>query len=311
MDTVYYKETAFQLPGSVVTIGNFDGIHIGHQAILQRGRQVADQLGVPLVVVSFEPHPGKVLFPQRSPEIIKTQRQKRDLLRQYGADVFFVLEFTPEFSRMAPEDFIMDILVNILGTKHILVGEGFAFGRKRAGNVAMLRTFGKDNHFDVECVSQVVRDDNVVSSTWVRTLLKNGQVSRANELLGRAYYMEGIVVQGERLGRELGYPTANIITDNELIPMMGVYTTRTTLQQETHESVTNIGLKPTFGGQQVIVETHIFDFDRDIYGEQIRIEYLDFIRPEVKFQSVTELVEEIRNDCAIARKLIEKRKVQQ
>ena len=142
MDTVYYKETNFRLDTSVVTIGNFDGIHVGHQAILARARQKADALGVPLVVVSFEPHPGKVLFPQRAPEIIKTPIQKRDLLRQYGADVFFVLEFTPEFSRMSPESFIADILVDTLGLRYILVGEGFVFGRKRAGKRRSAATGG-------------------------------------------------------------------------------------------------------------------------------------------------------------------------
>jgi len=311
METVYYKEADLQLASSVVTIGNFDGLHIGHQSILRRAREIADQRQVPLVVVSFEPHPGKVLFPQHAPEIIKTQKQKRELLRQYGTDIFFVLEFTPEFSRMSPEAFIEEILIGTLGTAHILVGEGFAFGRKRAGNVDMLRQYGTEHDFVVESVSHVVLDDTVVSSSWVRTLLKNGQITRANQLLGRAYYMEGIVIEGEHLGRELGYPTANIITENELIPMLGVYATRTTLSGVCLDSVTNIGLKPTFGGQQVIVETHIFDFDRDIYGERIRVEFLSFIRPEVKFNAVPELVDEIRNDCKIARRLIDQIKVQQ
>lgn len=304
MQTVYYQETSLRLTGSVVTIGNFDGIHIGHQAILRQARSEADRRNVPVVVVSFEPHPGKVLFPQKAPEIIKTNKQKRDLLRANGVDYYFVLQFTPEFSRMEPETFIEEILAGTLGASAILVGEGFAFGRKRRGNVAMLREMGSRFGYDVIPVDHVQVDGEVVSSTRIRTLLKNGRIRQANRLLGRRYYMEGIVIRGERLGRELGYPTANILSENELVPMLGVYTTYTTIGSVRYDSVTNIGLKPTFGGQKIIVETHLFDFDAEIYGERIRIEYLSFIRPEIKFERVDELVAEIGSDCKIARRVI-------
>ncbi len=304
MQTVYYQETSLKLSGSVVTIGNFDGIHIGHQAILQQARAEADRLNVPVVVVSFEPHPGKVLFPQKAPEIIKTNKQKRDLLRANGVDYYFVLQFTPEFSRMEPETFIEEILVGTLGASAILVGEGFAFGRKRRGSVTMLREMGTAHGYEVVPVSHVEVDGEVVSSSRIRTLLKNGRIRQANQLLGRRYYMEGIVIRGERLGRKLGYPTANIMSENELVPMLGVYTTYTTVGDVRYDSVTNIGLKPTFGGKKIIVETHLFGFDREIYGERIRIEYLSFIRPEVKFEHVDELVAEIGRDCEIARRVL-------
>ncbi len=304
MQTVFYQETSLKLAGSVVTIGNFDGIHIGHQAILQQARSEADRLNVPVVVVSFEPHPGKVLFPQKAPEIIKTNKQKRDLLRVNGVDYYFVLQFTPEFSRMEPETFIEEILVGTLGASAILVGEGFAFGRKRRGNVTMLREMGDRFGYEVIPVDHVQVDGEVVSSTRIRTLLKNGRIRQANRLLGRRYYMEGIVIRGEQLGRKLGYPTANILSENELVPMLGVYTTYTTVGSVRYDSVTNIGLKPTFGGQKIIVETHLFDFDDEIYGERIRIEYLSFIRPEIKFERVDELVAEIASDCEIARRVI-------
>lgn len=304
MQTVYYQETSLKLTGSVVTIGNFDGIHIGHQAILRQARVEADRMQVSVVVVSFEPHPGKVLFPQKAPEIIKTNKQKRDLLRANGVDYYFVLQFTPEFSRMEPESFIEDILVGTLGASAILVGEGFAFGRKRRGNVAMLREMGKNLGFEVVPVQHVEVDGETVSSSRIRTLLKNGRIRQANRLLGRRYYMEGIVIRGERLGRKLGYPTANMLSENELVPMLGVYTSHTTVGGIRYDSVTNIGLKPTFGGQKIIVETHLFDFDDEIYGERIRVEYLSFIRPEVKFERVEDLVAEIANDCDIAHRVI-------
>jgi len=304
METKYFGETDVRIQRSVVTIGNFDGLHLGHQELLRQAREEANQLHVPLVVVSFDPHPGKVLYPQKAPEIIKTQKQKRDLLRQMGVDIFFVIRFTPELSRMEPEDFVTDILVGTLGAQRILVGHGFAFGRKRRGNVAMLEEMGARMGFGVKAVSSVMLDGEVVSSSRIRTLLKNGRVRQANRLLGRSYYMEGIVIRGEQLGRKLGYPTANILSENELTPMLGVYATRTRLGDRLMPSVTNIGFKPTFGGRTIVVETHIFDFDEDIYGEQIGVEYVAFIRPEERFDRIEDLVAEIRNDCALSREIL-------
>lgn len=305
METVYWGEREFRLSRSVVTIGNFDGIHAGHQEILKRGRAVSSNLGIPLVVVSFDPHPGKVLYPQRAPEIINTERQKRDLLRQQGVDYYFVIRFSPEFSRMEPETFLKTLLVESLGVEHVLVGAGFGFGRKRRGNVELMKSFGSNHGFTVDPVPHVVMEGEVVSSSCIRSLLKNGKIRKANRLLGRYYYMEGIVIHGEQLGRKLGFPTANIISENELTPILGVYVSSTIVGGNQYRSVTNIGFKPTFGGKKIIVETHLFDFDKDIYGEEITVAYVEYIRPEVMFDSVDKLVEEIRNDCNLAKNILE------
>lgn len=304
MKTVYWGEGEFRLARSVVTIGNFDGIHIGHQEILERGRAIAGERGIPLVVISFEPHPGKVLCPQKAPEIINTERQKRELLRQQGVDYYFVIRFSPEFSRMEPETFLNMILVESLGVEHVLVGADFVFGRKRSGNVEFMKHFGSGHGYSVDPVPQVSLDGEVVSSSGIRSLLKNGKIRKANRFLGRYYYMEGIVVHGEQLGKKLGFPTANIISENELTPLLGVYASSTIAGGNQYQSVTNIGFKPTFGGKKIIVETHLFDFDMDIYGEEITVAYVEYIRPEVMFDSVDKLVEEIKNDCNLARSIL-------
>ncbi|NOY24104.1 MAG: bifunctional riboflavin kinase/FAD synthetase, partial [Acidobacteria bacterium] len=301
METVFWGEREFKLSRSVVTIGNFDGIHVGHQEILRRGRSIAADRGIPLVVISFDPHPGKVLYPQKAPEIIKTDRQKRELLSQQEVDYYFVIRFSPEFSRMAPGVFLNSLLVESLGAEYVLVGAGFAFGRKRSGNVDLIMKFGSDHKITVDPVPHVMLDGEVVSSSSIRSLLKNGKIRKANRFLGRYYYMEGIVIHGEQLGRKLGFPTANIISENELTPILGVYASCTNVGGEQYQSVTNIGLKPTFGGKKIIVETHLFDFDMDIYGEEITVAFVEFIRPEVKFDSVSKLVEEIENDCKMAK----------
>ncbi|NOZ13387.1 MAG: bifunctional riboflavin kinase/FAD synthetase [Acidobacteria bacterium] len=306
METVYFGERSFRLSGAVVTIGNFDGIHVGHQRILKRGRQVATGMGVPLVVISFKPHPGKILNPQHGPEIIKTDRQKRELLRQQGVDYYFVIRFTPEFSRMEPEKFLNILLVETLGARYVLVGAGFAFGRKRSGDVKLISRFGKNHGIEVEPVPHVMLDGEVVSSSSIRSFLKNGKVRKANRFLGRYYYMEGIVIHGEQLGRKLGFPTANIISENELTPLLGVYASVTGVEGKQYESITNIGLKPTFGGKKVIVETHLFDFDMDIYGEEIFVAFVEFIRPEMKFDSVQNLIQAIERDCMLAKEILGK-----
>ncbi len=306
METVYFGERLFRLSGAVVTIGNFDGIHIGHQRILERGRQVAAEMGVPLVVISFKPHPGKILNPQHAPEIIKTDRQKRELLRQQGVDYYFVIRFSPEFSRMEPEKFLNTLLVETMGAKYVLVGAGFAFGRKRSGNVELISRFGRKHGIEVEPVPHVMLEGEVVSSSRIRSFLKNGKIRKANRFLGRYYYMEGIVIHGEQLGRKLGFPTANIISENELTPLLGVYASVTGVEGKQYDSITNIGLKPTFGGKKVIVETHLFDFDMDIYGEEIFVAFVEFIRPEMKFDSVQNLIQAIGHDCALAREILGK-----
>ncbi len=297
MKTFFHRESDFSLNSSVVTIGNFDGVHLGHQKIINMAKEYAEKVQLPLVVVSFDPHPGKVLYPEKAPKLIKTRKQKRDLLRKMGVDYFYVINFTPSFARKSPEEFVDEVLIDSLGAKRIFVGFNFAFGKDRKGDLTFLKEQGKQKGFDVVAVPPVIVEGEVVSSSLIRKLLANGEVKKANRFLGRYYYLEGIVIHGEQIGRKIGFPTANIITENELVPRLGVYATFTKLNGNNLPSITNIGYKPTFGSEKIIVETFIFDFDREIYGELIEVKFVDFIRPEKKFESVEELVKEIKANC--------------
>ncbi len=304
MKTIYHRESDFSLNASIVTIGNFDGVHIGHQKIINLAKESAEKSQLPLVVVSFDPHPGKVLYPGKAPKLIKTRKQKRDLLRKMGVDYFYVINFTPSFAKKSPEDFVNEVLIDSLGAREIYVGFNFAFGLNRSGNVDFLKKQGEKKGFKVFPVPPVKVDGEIVSSSAIRKLLEEGNVRKANRFLGRYYYLEGIVIHGQQIGRKIGFPTANIITENELVPRLGVYASYTRLNGHELPSITNIGYKPTFGSEKIIVETHIFDFNREIYGELIEVKFVDFIRPEKKFDSVESLVSEIKKNCEHCKKLL-------
>ncbi len=308
MKTIFHRESDFSLTASIVTIGNFDGVHVGHQKIIAEAKARAEKYQLPLVVVSFDPHPGKVLYPEKAPKLIKTRKQKRDLLRKMGVDYFYVINFTPSFAKKSPEEFVNEVILDSLGAKEVYVGFNFAFGKDRAGDVEFLKKQGKAKGFKVFPIEPVKIEGEIVSSSAIRKLLEHGEIRKANRFLGRYYYLEGIVIHGEQLGRKIGFPTANIITENELVPRLGVYASFTRLNGKNLPSITNIGYKPTFGGERIIVETHIFEFDREIYGELIEVKFVDFIRPEKKFDGVDSLVEEIRKNCEYCRELLKKEK---
>ena len=306
MKTFYHRESDFSLSASVITIGNFDGVHLGHQKIINLAKAHAEKMQLPLVVVSFDPHPGKVLYPENAPKLIKTRKQKRDLLRKMGVDYFYVINFTPSFAKKSPEEFVDEVLIDSLGAKKVFVGFNFAFGKDRKGDISFLENQGKEKGFEVFAVPPVKVDGMIVSSSKIRQLLEEGMVRKANRFLGRYYYLEGIVIHGEQIGRKIGFPTANIITENELVPKLGVYASYTRLNGNHLPSITNIGYKPTFGSEKIIVETHIFNFDREIYGELIEVKFVDFIRPEKKFSSVDALVNEIKKNCEQCRVILSK-----
>ncbi|BBB31867.1 riboflavin kinase / FMN adenylyltransferase [Thermotomaculum hydrothermale] len=306
MKTFFHRESDFSLNASVVTIGNFDGVHLGHQKIINLAKESAEKMQLPLVVVSFDPHPGKVLYPANAPKLIKTRKQKRDLLRKMGVDYFYVINFTPSFAKKSPEEFVDEVLIDSLGAKKVFVGFNFAFGRDRSGDLSFLKKQGEKKGFDVIAVPPVKVDGEIVSSSLIRKLLEEGMVKKANKFLGRHYYLEGIVIHGEQRGRKIGFPTANIITENELVPRLGVYASYTKLNSINYPSITNIGYKPTFGSEKIIVETYIFDFDREIYGELIEVKFVDFIRPEKKFSGVDELVKEIKANCEQCKNILKR-----
>ncbi|HVY54889.1 MAG TPA: bifunctional riboflavin kinase/FAD synthetase, partial [Thermodesulfobacteriota bacterium] len=285
-------------------IGNFDGVHLGHKKILSAVRETAERKGLSSCVITFHPHPQKVLRNIDIP-LLMPIRERLKLLESEGMDFVACYTFTEDISKIPAKDFISDILVGRLKVKHLIIGPDFSFGRKREGNAELLETMGNVYDFETSVIGPVYIGGEVVSSTAIRNLLKAGDAKKAASFLGYNYYIEGEVTEGEKRGRQIGYPTANLATDWEMLPKAGVYATRACLGDTKLDSITNIGYRPTFGSSKLLIETHIFDFNSDIYGKRLRIEFVERIRDEKRFESVDALVTEIRADVEKVRKILE------
>ncbi|HND29121.1 MAG TPA: bifunctional riboflavin kinase/FAD synthetase [Myxococcota bacterium] len=282
----------------VVAIGNFDGVHLGHQTVLRTAKQAASERGLPLAVTTFDPAPTAVLAPERHQPRICTLSDRIALLHAVGVDLGSGGAFTPAFAAISAENFGRDLLVRQLMTRVLVVGHDFRFGQGRQGNAERLRGWCPELEVrEVEALSQ----DGVVSSSRIRKLVAAGKVEEAGRLLGRPHWLRGLVVQGDQRGRTLGFPTANLQTEVELLPAFGVYATRVEVDGLLHPAVTNIGLRPTFSGKHVSVESHLLDFQGDLYGKALRVELVARIREEQKFASLDALVAQIRSDVATAR----------
>jgi riboflavin kinase/FMN adenylyltransferase len=288
--------------GVVVAIGNFDGLHRGHRALLAAARGLADQKIADVGVVTFDPHPVKVLASQMAPPLILRRDEKLAGLKALGVDVVHVVPFDLHLAAMSPERFIHEVLVQRLDVKGVVVGEGFRFGHRAAGSIADLRAVFGD---DAVAVPVVKEGGLVCSSTKVRELVLSGNVEAAGVLLGQPYFLEGVVVRGDGRGRTIGIPTANVESGRELLPKVGVYATRAVLDDgRVRGSVTNVGLRPTFSGEGVRVEAHVFDLDEDLYGRRVRLDMVARIRDERRFGGVQELIAQIKDDSATARRLL-------
>ena len=284
-------------------IGNFDGIHLGHKEIIETAKRCSRGNSTRSCVITFNPHPQKVLGRKEVP-LIFPLKQRFDMLEATGIDVAVCLNFTREFSMVSAENFIKDILLGCLRTKDIVVGPGFSFGHKRKGNVDLLRSVGETHGFNT-VVAEVARaGDQVVSSSAIRNLVREGEISEANRFFGYDYYIEGVVVEGEKRGRKLGFPTINLDTGWEILPRPGVYATYVRLSDGFHESITNIGIRPTFEESKLTVETHIFDFSGDLYGKRVRVNFVERLRDEKRFTGVDELVAQIGDDVAAVREIL-------
>lgn len=288
---------------SVVLPGNYDGVHLGHRALIARAREVAEARGLRVTVLTFEPHPLVVLAKDKAPRRIATRARREDLLRDAGADHVHVIPFDAEFARMPPQEFVDRILVGELHARATVTGSDFRFGAERAGDLSALREFGATRRFDVMTVGQVVHRGDVVSSTRVRKCLEAGLVEEASELLDRSHDVDGVVVEGHRRGRTIGFPTANLDCDDVLLPKDGVYMIAARLLDEpdVQRGVLNIGTRPTMRAGRS-VEAHLFDFDREIYGRRIRVAFLKRIRDEQKFDGIDALVRQIHVDVDFATK---------
>jgi len=288
----------------VLAIGNFDGVHRGHTRILERvARQAAEHAATP-VALTFEPHPTRIIRPDKAPPLLMTGEQRIEALARAGIEGVAVVRFTPELARWDPETFVERVLVNWLGVAEVWVGANFLFGRDRSGDYSLLRLLGARHGFRTDRIDAVRCRDNVVSSTRVRRLVAEARVDEAAVLLGHHYFIDGTVVPGRRRGRELGFPTANLETANELLPPRGVYATVSGLGETILAGVTNIGLRPTFHDvTTTVIENHLFDFDRDIYGARLRVWFIRRVRDERTFDGPSSLVTQIRADCRAARAL--------
>ena len=287
----------------VLALGNFDGMHRGHMTIVERVRQRADERGAVPLALTFDPHPPRVVRPDKAPPLLMTRAQKIEALGQAGIDGVAVVRFTAELSQWDPERFVADVLVAWLQVSEVWVGANFLFGRDRGGNFSLLRALGVRYGFRTDKIDPVRYKEFVVSSTRVRRLVAEGRVDEAGALLGHHYYLDGTVVRGEGRGRQLGVPTANIKTANELVPPDGVYATLVTLEGIVHPAVTNVGVRPTFGEGGRVIETHVFDLAEDLYGRAFRLSFISRLRDERQFADVEALRAQIDDDCRQARDL--------
>jgi riboflavin kinase/FMN adenylyltransferase len=289
-------EPTLSLSSAVVTLGNFDGIHRGHQALI--GSAVADarRLGLSSVVLTFEPHPLKVLAPEHAPKMLLAHKDKLELLRSLGVDVVVVQTFDRAFAKLDAEEFVRGILVGRLMATKVWVGQGFRFGQGRKGTVEDLVRWGGVLGFQVGTVEPILVGGAVVSSSRIRQLVTDGRVEDVQTLLGRHHFISGRVVSGHRRGREIGFPTANISTRTEVLPADGIYATLFSLGERRLLSVSSIGLNPTFGAGPRTVESYIMNFDEDIYGASVKLAFVKRLRDERKFDSAEALTAQIRRD---------------
>jgi len=289
----------------VLTLGNFDGVHLGHRAIVQRAVSEARAAGGQVVVLTFHPHPVAVLAPERSPPLLQSLRDRLALLRDLGADVTVVQRFTPRFAALEPEAFVREFLGAHLELLHIVVGYNVSFGRGRAGTVETLRALGPRLGFAVDAVGPVTVGEEQVSSTALRRMVAAGDVRSAQAFLGRRFTLRGRVVRGEQRGRTLGFPTANLHQPRGLLlPADGVYAVRARLDGRAHPAVLNIGMRPTFGTLQRTVEAHLLDFDQLLYGRWLVLELVDRLRGEQRFAGPEALRQAIAADVTRAREVL-------
>jgi riboflavin kinase/FMN adenylyltransferase len=284
---------------TILTLGTFDGIHPGHLKIIDKLVDCSKGKGCRNVVITFHPHPRTVLSSDNEVKMLTTQEERKNLLEKHGVENFLTINFTKEFASLTAEEFIYDYLVNGIGLSEIVLGHDHHFGKDRGGNVELLKKIGAVENFSVTTVDAFYINDEVVSSTKIRNALNDGDLKRANILLGRYYSFSGTVVGGDKRGRELGYPTANIklLSQEKLLPAIGIYAVRVLLKNEKHIGLLSIGKRPTFyDAGNLVTEVYIYDFNHEIYGENVTIELVERLRGEEKFNSAEELISQMNKD---------------
>lgn len=289
---------------SVATVGNFDGLHMGHMEILKRVTEKTKLLGCPSLLITFDPHPASVLYPARNLSLLTTPERKLELIAELGINAVLTLEFSLAFAKKGPKDFVDDILLP-LGVRELYVGHDFAFGSGREGNVNSLAKIGTKHGFGVYEIAEVSIDGERVGSSRIRRLIEEGNVETAARLLGRPHSVSGEVVKGSGRGKKMGFPTGNITTPLETAPGAGVYATRTLCRGTLYNSATHVGKIPTFDIETPSIETHLMDANEDMLGERIEIKFIKKLRGTVKFDSAQTLTDQIKIDCEEARRTLE------
>ena len=288
----------------VLALGNFDGLHRGHLKIVERVRRGAAEHGGTPMAMTFDPHPSRIVRPDKAPPLLMTKAQRLEALDRAGIAAVAVVRFTTELSHWDPETFVRTVLVDWLRVSEVWVGANFLFGHDRSGNFSTLRTLGQRYGFRADKIDPVRYKEFVVSSTRIRRLVAEGRTDEAGALLGHPYYIDGTVVAGKRRGRELGFPTANLQTENELLPPNGVYATTTTIDGVVHASLTNVGVRPTFGDTvKPIIEAYVLGFNGDLYGRPVRLGFVQRLRDERKFEDVDALRTQMEADRRRAERL--------
>lgn len=303
------RDSKNEYPPIGLTIGNFDGVHVGHRQLLKKIKKFCHDKQHLFVVVTFVPHPHKILHPEKEHFLLNSYEQRRTLLNELGVDILVEMNFTRDFSTLKPQDFLAKYLLSYPNLKDFYLGYDFAFGANKEGDHDLVNSLCKPYDVDVEIQPKFEFQGKVVSSSLIRDKLSSGKIDEVEDLLQRPFHLEGVVVKGEGRGKKIGFPTANIQVSRDLIvPHKGVYVTRTIYKGMTYNSVTNIGNNPTFkDSSQIHIETHMLDFDTDIYGEVLEIQFLHKLREEKKFPTVNDLISQIKHDVDEAKSYLEKK----
>lgn len=288
----------------VITIGNFDGIHLGHQKILKDVKRRSSELKGDSIVYTFEPHPLNILFPHKKVPLITSFSEKIKLIEESGIDIVICEDFTPEYANLSPRQFVKDILLDKIGVKAVFVGHDYAFGKGRKGNIDTLKQLGKELVFEVHVVDAVKVDAILVSSTKIRDTIQKGDVKKVAGFLGRSYSISGKVEKGKSRGKGLGFPTANLRSVEEICPKPGIYAVHVSYRDQPYQGVVNIGFNPTFKDKTLSIEVYILEFNKDIYDEYIKISFVERLRDEKAFDSPEALVEQIKKDVEMAREIL-------
>jgi len=305
METIHFPDDPRPpwLVHPVIALGNFDGLHRGHLKIIERVKRGAAEHGGTPMAMTFDPHPPRIVRPDKAPPLLMTKAQRIEALHRAGVHCVAVVRFTKELSQWDADTFVRKVLVDWLRVSEVWVGANFLFGHERSGTFSVLRGLGLSYGFRADKIDPVRYKDFVVSSTRIRRLVGEARMDEAAALLGRAYYVDGTIVEGRRRGRELGFPTANLQTENELVPPNGVYATIMTIDGVVHGGVTNIGMRPTFGETTPTIETHVLDYSGDLYGHTVRLAFVQRLRDERRFEDVDALRAQIDADKRRAERL--------